>query len=139
MRWRTAASFAHAHAYACQEQVREIRGKSAHGRHDAPHRQGPGNDVSAHAAVCPPRNRNAADDVEEGEGKTGQQAELCVRKVKFGLDRLLEYDQQLPVYEVESVDNREHEQDVDAVPVACIRRALRRTCQVPPSLDRLRL
>ena len=117
----------------------EVCGKSGHGGHDTPDREGPDNNVPAHALVCPARDRDAAYHVKEGERETCQQAKLGVRETEFSLYRFLKNNEQLTVYEIESVDDREDQQNIDAIFLARVGRAFRRFRSRWSRMDGVRL
>ena len=77
--------------------------------------------------------------IKEGEREACQQAKLGVRETELCLDRFLKNDEQLTVYEIECVDDREDQQDVDAIFFARIRRTFRRFRAQWSRLDGIRL
>jgi len=76
-RW-AAASFADANSDPRGQQLQVVLRQTAQGRHKAPQSHCHGDDVASIAAICPARNGNACCDVEDREGKTGQQTQLAV-------------------------------------------------------------
>ena len=107
-----AARLADADADAREQQLDEILREPAQGRHHGP--DGQRQRDQAHAVGPVPvgiaRDRNAEQRIEDREGRSRQQAELRVAEPQIALDRLGEDIDDLPVEEVEDIDDQQHPQ-----------------------------
>ena len=115
VRGRCAASLTDTHADSRRQQLPVVADSAAEGGECAPHGDRSRQDVAAVANVRPAGNRNAAGNVKNGEAEAGQQAELSVAESQVRLDRLLQYDQNLAVNEVDDVHQHQKAEHVAAV------------------------
>jgi len=107
VRRRAAARLADGDADAREQELDVVLREAAQGRHARPDRQRRRDDRPPRTGIRQARDGDAEAHIEDREGETGQEAELLVGKQHLLLDRLLQDDQQLPVDEVERVDDRE--------------------------------
>ena len=84
------------------------------GRH-RPECQPEGNQPRPDPVVREPAHRDAEDRVEDGEGRTVQEADLRVADAEIGLDVLRQDRQDLPVQEIEDVHDDENDERVARV------------------------
>lgn len=119
---RAAAGLPGGQAHARRYELEIALGEATQRRHGAPEGQRQGDDIAAVAMVGPAGDGNSGDRVNDCEPGAAQQPQLRVAEAQVGLDRFLQDDQDLPVDEVESVDEGQDAEDV----IACLG-ALRRT------------
>jgi len=110
VRRRTPASLAQAHAKARQQQLSVVCRQTRQSGHATPYRQSHTDDIAAITTVSPIGNRNACRGVDQGESEAAEQPQLGITKPHVSLDRLLEYDQYLPVDKIEGIDEGQHHQ-----------------------------
>jgi hypothetical protein len=88
-----------------------VRGEAAGHRRHAPDPAGQGQHRDAVGAVGQPADRNGDEAVEHREIQAADQAQLAVGDVQRVLDRLGQDRHQLPVQEVQHIDEPQHAQD----------------------------
>ena len=107
MGWRAAAGLADADPGPDKEQLREILRGAAQRGHAAPDCYGERNDIPAHAGVGPARNWYSQGGVDGCECDTGQHAELDIAQAEIGNDCFAKNVDDLPIEEIEDVNDRE--------------------------------
>ncbi len=122
MRAGRAAGLSDAHADARREQLQERAGHGEQRGERGPQRQREAENRDAVEALRQPRDRNAADGIERGEGGAGEQAELRVGELQVHLHRLPDDGDQAALRGVAGVDQHQHPEHQAAV----ARRALGR-------------
>src|SRR4030095_13212741 len=88
-------------------ELRESPREPRRRRHGAPDREPDGDDGPARAAIREPRDRDAGRGVEERERDPREEAHRGVADPEILLDRLEQNREDLPVDEVEDVDDEE--------------------------------
>jgi hypothetical protein len=118
---RGAARFPHADADPCQEQLGEILGQAGNGRHAGPHRERRSYDQrpAAGRAVGIARDGDPQHGIEQRKSQPGHQSDLRVAQPQFEPDRFGQDVDDLPVDEIEDVDDQQD-------PQHCPRRLLHR-------------
>ncbi|MND67003.1 hypothetical protein D3C80_584080 [compost metagenome] len=109
------ARLADAHAHAAQEQLTEAARHAAQGGEARPDGQGGGHDPDPAEPVGQPGDGNGQGRIEKGEGQAAQQAELGVRQTELGLQRGRQDADDLPVQEVQHVDEDQDPQHIIAI------------------------
>jgi hypothetical protein len=116
VRRRASAGFADAYTDPRHRELGKAPRERGERGHAAPHEQREADDRAPRAAVRPARDGDAEERVEQRERQAGEQAQRRVRELELLLDVLLQDREDLPVDEVQHVD--EHEQTDHVVAVA---------------------
>ena len=114
------SGLADSHTDARQQQLSKPVHVAGDGGHQTPRTQGEADYIAPDPLVGQSRNGDSEADVKNGKGKTGQQSELRIGKAKLTLDRLLQNHQQLPVHEVDRINEGQHCQGVVAISRAMV-------------------
>ena len=112
MRRRTGARLAHRHADTAQHQLPEIHRQPAYRCHHAPGGKRPGDHIHPRRAIRQPRNGNAHGGVKNRKRHAGQKAKLRIGKLEILADRLQQDRQNLPVNEIENIDDQQYAQNI---------------------------
>ena len=95
--------------------IREVLGEAGQSGHRRPQCQAYGHQAAAVPAVGEAPERDTEQSVEDREGGAVKEADLRVVELEVGLDALREDGDDLPVDEIEDVDDDEQEQRVPGV------------------------
>ena len=112
MRRRCATRLAYPHADPREQQLDEVLRQPAQRGHGRPDRQRAADQPGA-VGRCPvrePRDRQAEHGVEQREGETGHQADLRIAQPQFEPDRFGKDIDDLPVDEIEDIDDQQDPQ-----------------------------
>ena len=106
------ACFTNAHADPCQQKLGEILRQSAQGRHRRPDRQRPADEPWSVGGrtVREPCNRQSEHGVEQRECQPGHQSDLRVAQAELHADRFGENIDDLPIDEIEDIDDQQDPQ-----------------------------
>ena len=121
-RRRTRRCLADADADACRAQLDEARRQARQHGHPRPDGEAEAEQPRPHPVVGEPPERDAEQRVEHGKGGAVEEAELGVGQMEVVLDVLGQDRQDLPVDEVDRIDEHEQSEDVARVGAAERRR-----------------
>uniref|UniRef100_A0A0N4ZGW3 LigA n=1 Tax=Parastrongyloides trichosuri TaxID=131310 RepID=A0A0N4ZGW3_PARTI len=109
------ARLADAHAHPAQEQRAEAARHAAQGGEAGPDGQGAGHDPHPAEAVRQPGDGDRQGRIQQGESQAAQQAELSVAEVELRLQRRGQDADDLPVQEVQHIDEDQDPQHIVAI------------------------
>ena len=112
------AGLADADPEAVGRQRREAARRSRQRRHQAPEGQADGDQALARPHVGELAQRNAEHRVEDGEGRAVEKADFGIGDAEVRLDLLGEYGNDLPIDEVEHVDDQQYAQGILGIAAA---------------------
>ena len=105
---RNAARFAETHRHARDDELRIVGGQAARHRGAAPDRARERQHPDSVGLVRDPADRNCDEAIEEREIESADQAELAVGDMEAVLNGFCENRQELPVQEIQHIDETQH-------------------------------